>query len=202
MHNATTEQCSSAISNRRQKSLSEWALLSVALAEPKLVAQVDAAGMELLGCLAGGGTLLVAGNGGSAAIASHVAAELVGKCIFDRSPLPAINLGESLSAVTAVANDYGYEEIFARGVRAHGRTGDVLLAMSTSGSSRNILRALDVAHARNLLTIALTGERGRDLAERADHLLVAPSQETPRIQEVHMLWAHMWCEAVDSVCAS
>lgn len=200
MHDTTAEQRSSAMTRRQQKALSDWAVLSGALAEPGLVAQVNAAGSELLGSLAGGGTLLVAGNGGSAAIASHVAAELIGKCIFDRDPLPAINLAESLSSITAVANDYGFDEVFARGVRAHGRDGDVLLAMSTSGSSPNVLRALDAARERNLVTIAMTGERGRDLVGRADHVLVVPSHETPRIQEAHMLWAHMWCEAVDSAC--
>lgn len=200
LHDVAPERRRPAVADRQQRGLSAWAKLARSLAEPELVAQVDAAGTALLDALVGGGTLLVAGNGGSAAIASHVAAEFIGKCILDRGPLPAVNLAESLSSVTAVANDYSYDETFARGIAALGRPGDVLLAMSTSGTSRNIVRALDVARDQGLLTIALTGRRGTGLAGRADHVLVVPSEETPRIQEAHMLWTHVWCEAVDVVC--
>lgn len=200
LHDVAPERRRPAVADRQQRGLSAWAKLARSLAEPELVAQVDAAGTALLDALVGGGTLLVAGNGGSAAIASHVAAEFIGKCILDRGPLPAVNLAESLSSITAVANDYSYDETFARGIAALGRPGDVLLAMSTSGTSRNIVRALDVARDQGLLTIALTGRRGTGLAGRADHVLVVPSEETPRIQEAHMLWTHVWCEAVDVVC--
>ncbi|MFC6713915.1 D-sedoheptulose-7-phosphate isomerase [Branchiibius cervicis] len=141
----------------------------------------------------------MAGNGGSAAIASHVAAEFIGKCVQDRAPLPALNLAESLSSVTAIANDYGYDQVFTRGILAHGRPGDVLLAMTTSGTSPNILAALDVAAQHGLLTIVLTGAKGEGLHGRADHVLVVPSDQTPRVQEVHMMWAHAWCEAVDAL---
>ncbi|GAB3498694.1 D-sedoheptulose-7-phosphate isomerase [Flexivirga lutea] len=200
LHDVAPERRRPAVADRQQRGLSAWAELARSLAEPELVAQVDAAGTALLDALVGGGTLLVAGNGGSAAIASHVAAEFIGKCILDRGPLPAVNLAESLSSITAVANDYSYDETFARGIAALGRPGDVLLAMSTSGTSRNIVRALEVARDQGLLTIALTGRRGIGLAGRADHVLVVPSEETPRIQEAHMLWTHVWCEAVDVVC--
>ncbi|PWJ25267.1 phosphoheptose isomerase [Branchiibius hedensis] len=176
-----------------------WQDLAAALSAPELTAQVDAAGAALVGALAGGGALLVAGNGGSAAIASHIAAEFIGKCVQDRPPLPSINLAESLSSVTAVANDYGYDQVFSRGVQAHGRPGDVFLAMTTSGTSPNVLAALDAATQRGLITIVLTGAKGEGLHGRADHVLIVPSDQTPRIQEVHLLWAHAWCEAVDAL---
>ncbi len=177
----------------------EWARLADALAEPDLVAAVDSAGLALVGALAGGRALLVAGNGGSAAIASHVAAEFAGRCVRDRRPLPALSLAESSTVVTALANDYGFDEVFARGVRAHGRPGDVLIAMSTSGRSPNVLAALEVAADLGLVTIALAGGDGGDVIGRADHVLVAPTAYTPRVQEVHLLWTHAWCEAVDHV---
>jgi len=170
------------------------------LAEPDLVQAVDAAGRALFSALAGGRQLLVIGNGGSAAMASHLAAEFAGKCVIDRDPLPAISLAESSTAVTALGNDYGFDEVFVRGVRAHGRAGDVLLAMSTSGSSPNILAALKVARARGLSTILLTGDSA-EADGLADHVLRAPSTYTPRIQEVHLLWSHAWCEGVDTAWA-
>lgn len=200
LHEVPPEQRAPAVADRQRLGLAAWAELARALAEPELVAQVDAAGTALLDALVGGGTLLVAGNGGSAAIASHVAAEFIGKCILNRAPLPAVNLAESLSSITAVANDYTYDDTFARGVAALGRPGDVLLAMTTSGTSRNILKAIDLAREQTMLTIVLTGAHGSGLAGRADHVLVVPSGETPRIQEAHMLWTHVWCEAVDVVC--
>ncbi len=180
--------------------IADWADLAQRLTAPDLTAAVRAAGESLIGALVAGRTLLVAGNGGSAAIASHVAAEFIGKCIHDREPLPAVNLAESLSSITAIGNDYGYDKVFSRGVAAHGRAGDVLLAMSTSGTSPNVVAALETARERGLMTIALTGEGGAGLADRVDHLLVVPSRSTPRIQEVHMLWTHAWCEAVDVLC--
>lgn len=179
----------------------DWARLAQALADPGLVAAVDAAGQAVLAALAAGNKLLVCGNGGSAAMAAHLAAEFAGRCVLDREPLPALSLAESSTAITAVGNDYGFELVFARGVRAHGRPGDVLIAMSTSGTSPNILTALDTARASGLVTIALTGSGGGHLAAHADHALLVPSDYTPRIQEVHLMWAHAWCEAVDTVWA-
>ncbi len=173
-----------------------WGELLPRLADPALVAAVDAAGRAILAALASGHQLLVAGNGGSAAMASHVAAEFAGKCVADRTPLPALSLAESSTTVTAVANDYGFEQVFVRGVRAFGRPGDVLLAMSTSGTSPNVLAALEVARGLGLTTILLTGAAPVP-AELADHVLRVPSSYTPRVQEVHLLWSHAWCEAVD-----
>lgn len=185
------------ITRLHREAVQDWGRLAAALSEPALVAQVEAAGQAVIEALDAGRMLLVAGNGGSAAMSSHVAAEFAGKCVLDRAPLPALNLAESPTALTAVGNDYGFEEVFTRGIRAHGRAGDVLLVMTTSGSSPNILAALAEARERDLVTIALTGERGGHLRDRADHVLVVPSASTPRVQEVHLMWCHAWCEAVD-----
>lgn len=194
---ASGDEIAESMTRQGRSAWTAWTRLLEQVQEPTLVAEVDAAGVALVEALRDGRKLLVTGNGGSAAIASHVAAEFIGKCIHDREPLPAINLAESLSSITAVANDYGYEHTFARGVRALGAPGDVLLAMSTSGRSPNVLEAIDVARDRGLITIALVGQNGAGLRGRADHTLVVPSLQTPRIQEVHMVWTHAWCEAVD-----
>lgn len=177
--------------------LAAWAELAEQVAAPPLRERARVAGEAVLAALHAGRTLLVAGNGGSAAIASHVAAEFLGKCVRDRHPLPAISLAESHSSLTAIGNDYGFDQVFVRGVQAFGRPGDVLLAMSTSGTSANVVTALAEARSRGLVTVLMTGEAGTGQEELVDHLLVVPSRETPRIQEVHMLWAHAWCEAVD-----
>lgn len=177
--------------------IAAWATLAAQIAAPEMRSGVEAAGRVVVDALRAGGTLLVAGNGGSAAIASHVAAEFLGKCIQDRHPLPAISLAESHSSLTAIGNDYGFDQVFLRGVQAFGRPGDVLLAMSTSGTSPNVVAGLAEARRRGVATILMTGAKGAGQGDLADHLLVVPSNETPRIQEVHMLWAHAWCEAVD-----
>lgn len=197
IEDVTPEAIGAATTAQLDAGVDAWLRLAEALREPELSAQVRAAGEALVGSLAEGGKVLVAGNGGSAAIASHVAAEFIGKCIHDRAPLPAVNLAESLSSVTAIGNDYGYEHVFDRGVRALARPGDVYLAMSTSGRSANIVRSVATAREMDVTTIAMTGLGGEHLRDDVDHLLVVPSVETPRIQEVHMLWAHAWCEAVD-----
>lgn len=185
------------VSRQLDAGTAAWTELARRIAEPQIRARVLAAGEVVLTALRAGGTLLVAGNGGSAAISSHIAAEFLGKCIQDRHPLPAISLAESHSSLTAIGNDYGFDQVFLRGVQAFGRPGDVLLTMSTSGTSPNVIAALAEARRRGLATILMTGAKGAEQREHADHLLVVPSTQTPRIQEVHMLWAHAWCEAVD-----
>lgn len=192
-----TEAHHSLVTRQLGAGIAAWAQLAREIGEPGLVAAVEAAGRDVVDALHAGGTLLVAGNGGSAAIASHVAAEFLGKCVHDRHPLPAISLAESHSSLTAIGNDYGFDQVFLRGVQAFGRPGDVLLAMSTSGTSPNVVAALAEARRRGVTTIFMVGAKGAGQADLADHVLVVPSQETPRIQEVHMLWAHAWCEAVD-----
>ena len=182
-----TEAAASLVTQQLDEGIAAWAELARQVAEPTVREQVEAAGRVVVAALQSGHTLLVAGNGGSAAIASHVAAEFLGKCVHDRHPLPAIG------------NDYGFDQVFLRGVQAFGRPGDVFLAMSTSGTSPNVVAALAEARSRGLATILMTGSKGAGQADLADHLLVVPSSQTPRIQEVHMLWAHAWCEAVDLV---
>ena len=142
--------------------------------------------------------VLLFGNGGSAADAQHIAAELVGRFLAERKGLPAIALTTDTSALTAIANDYGYDEVFARQVQALGRAGDVAIAISTSGKSPSVLRAVDVARAAGLATIGLTGGDGGALASRVDvSLCVSASTLSFRIQETHILIGHVLCELVE-----
>jgi len=144
-----------------------------------------------------GGQLIACGNGGSAADAQHIAAEFVGRYLKERTPFPAIALNANSSAVTAIGNDYGFDEVFARQVRAHGRAGDVLLAITTSGDSPNVLRAVEAARAAGLSVIGLTGRDGGVLAALCDVCLTVPVKSTPRIQEAHILIAHVLCGLVE-----
>ena len=154
-------------------------------------------GNELAWTLGTGGRLLVAGNGGSAAEAQHLTAELVGKLRADRAPLSAIALHAETSSVTAIANDYGYEEVFARQVRAHGRPGDVLMLLSTSGASANLLAAARAGRAAGLRTWALTGPAPNLLADLCDDALAVPSADVQVVQEMHLVSSHVLCEYVD-----
>ena len=180
-----------------EQSVQEWADLVPRLSEPALLDAVAAAGDAITASLAEGGRVLFVGNGGSASIASHLAAELVGRCVLDRQALPGLALADSASTLTAIGNDHGYDTIFERGVSAFGRPGDVLVAMSTSGASLNVVRAVARAHELTLVTIAMTGQQGTAFAASADHGLIVPSSSTQRIQEVHLMWGHAWCEQID-----
>ncbi|WP_435207483.1 D-sedoheptulose-7-phosphate isomerase [Micromonospora sp. bgisy143] len=154
-------------------------------------------GAHLAHRLAGGGRLLVAGNGGSAAEAQHLTAELVGKLHDDRRPLSAIALHAETSAVTAIANDYGYSDVYARQVRAHGRPGDVLLLLSTSGGSGNLLTAAHAARDSGLTTWALTGHAPNPLADACDEVLAVPSADSQVVQELHLVTSHLICEYLE-----
>ena len=145
----------------------------------------------------GGGKLLIAGNGGSAGDAQHIAAEFTGRMLYDRAPLPAMALHVDTSALTAVGNDYGFAHVFERQVQALGRPGDVILGLSTSGRSDNVLRALTAGRALGLVTMGFTGESGGLMAARTDLLLRAPSNFTPVIQQIHMVAGHMLCALVE-----
>jgi len=148
-----------------------------------------------------GNKLLVCGNGGSAADAMHICAELVGRFLRDRRPLPAIALNANQAILTALSNDYCYESVFSRQVEALAKAGDVVWGISTSGNSKNVVEALRAAHALGARTIALTGEGGGAMAEHADVLLAVPLSATPRIQEIHVVTYHVICEAVEAaVC--
>lgn len=144
-----------------------------------------------------GGRVFFCGNGGSAADAQHLAAELSGRFYYDRPPLAAEALHVNSSYLTAVANDYGYKYVFSREVNAFARRGDVLMGISTSGNSENILLAFDAAKDKGVKTIALTGESGGKMAECCDLLLNVPSQDTPRIQEAHIMIGHIVCQIVE-----
>lgn len=151
----------------------------------------------IIAALRTGNKLLIIGNGGSAADAQHVAAEILGRYKQDRSAWAAIALTTDTSALTAIANDYGFEQVFARQVEGLGQRGDVLLALSTSGRSPNILAALQKARERGLVTIGFTGLKGEALRAFCDHLLVAPSDDTPVVQQIHLTVAHGICDEIE-----
>ena len=144
-----------------------------------------------------GGKLMLAGNGGSAADAQHIAGEFVARLNFDRNPLPAIALNTDTSVLTAIGNDYGYEHVFERQVRGLGRPGDVLIAISTSGRSANILAALKTAREIGITAIGFTGGGERAVTAYCDLCLAAPCMETPLIQQIHIVCAHAMCEIVE-----
>jgi len=146
-----------------------------------------------------GGKLLTCGNGGSAGDAQHIAGEFVSRLMYDRAPLPALALTTDSSALTAIGNDYGYEHVFDRQIRGLGRPGDIMLGISTSGRSPNILRAMDSARAMGILVLGFAGEDGRDMRSRCDLLLEAPSGWTPIIQQIHIAAAHVYCAIVERI---
>lgn len=143
------------------------------------------------------GRVYFCGNGGSAADAQHLAAELSGRYYYDRPPLAAEALHVNTSYLTAVANDYSYDEIYARLFIAFGQPADILIGLSTSGNSKNIIRAFEEANKKGVLTVAFTGNNGGELDKLADMSFIIPSNDTPRIQEVHMLLGHSLCEIVE-----
>lgn len=147
--------------------------------------------------LKGGNKILLCGNGGSAADAQHIAAELTGRYKTERAALPGIALTTDTSALTAIGNDYGYDTVFARQVEALAQEGDLLIGISTSGNSRNVLNAFDVAKRKGCATMALTGRDGGKMKAAADRNIVVPSDNTPRIQEMHILIGHILCQAID-----
>ena len=163
--------------------------------------EIEAAGSLIWEALKSGNKILLCGNGGSAADAQHIAAELVGRYEQERRAFPAISLTTDTSALTAVSNDFGYEEVFARQVEALAVAGDVLIAISTSGKSPSVVKAADQARARGCKTIALTGCSGEPLTAHCDLAVVVPSDRTSRVQEAHITIGHLWCEIVDKVLA-
>lgn len=162
-----------------------------------LLATSHAIADAIIAALRSGNTILFIGNGGSAADAQHIAAEIVGRYKQDRPGYAAIALTTDTSALTSIANDYGFEHIFSRQVEALGRRGDVLIAMSTSGRSPNILLALRKARENGIVTVGFTGTKGEALRADCDHLLVAPSDDTPVIQQIYLTAAHGICDAVE-----
>ncbi|PKP11791.1 MAG: phosphoheptose isomerase [Bacteroidetes bacterium HGW-Bacteroidetes-4] len=162
-----------------------------------LMDTVEKIAQAIIACYQNGGKVLFCGNGGSAADAQHLAAELSGRFYFDRPPLEAEALHVNSSYVTAVANDYSYNDIYSRYVNGVGKPGDVIIGFSTSGNSENIVRALKIARDKKMITVGMTGAMGGKLRELSDFLLNVPSLDTPRIQESHIMLGHIFCEIVE-----
>jgi D-sedoheptulose 7-phosphate isomerase len=160
--------------------------------------EVAQAAERIVESIRGGGKVIFCGNGGSAADSQHLAAELMGRYLKEREPLPAIALTTDSSALTAIGNDYAFDEIFSRQLRGIGRQGDVLVGISSSGNSKNIVAAFEAARARGITTIALTGAAGGAMKDVADLCIRVPSNSTPRVQEMHIAVGHMICDLVET----
>src|SRR2546423_1787317 len=178
------------------------AALERATQDAALLAAARKIAAAIIAALRSGNKLLIIGNGGSAADAQHIAAEIIGRYKQDRPAYAAIALTTDTSALTAMANDYGFEQVFARQVEGLGQRGDVLLALSTSGRSPNIIAALRKARAQGLVTIGFTGTKGEAMGVSCDHLLIAPSDDTPVIQQIHLAVAHGICDQIEQAMIS
>lgn len=150
-------------------------------------------------CFSKGGKLLIFGNGGSSTDASHIAGEFVNRFTKDRPPFPAIALNTDMAVLTSIANDYDFSEIFSRQIKAFAQEGDVAIAISTSGNSPNVLKAVDAAKRKKIKTIAFTGAKGDKLASKTDYVFAVPSAVTPRIQETHNILGHVICQMVEEI---
>ena len=168
-----------------------------AAADAEFLASLGKIAEAMAAVLARGGKILLCGNGGSAADAQHIAGELLSRYEFDRAPLAVVALTTDTSVLTAIGNDYGYEQVFERQVQGLGKKGDALVALSTSGRSPNVLRAIDAAKKAGLVTIGFTGQKGGDMAARCDLVLRAPSDQTPVIQQIHITAAHVICGLIE-----
>jgi D-sedoheptulose 7-phosphate isomerase len=195
--NSPKSESLTAVETLLRRSLREHLDSIEALADSKLT-EIEEAGELICQTLSGGHKVLLCGNGGSAADAQHIAAELVGRYEQQRRAFPAIALTTDTSALTALSNDYGYEEVFARQVQALAKQGDLLIGISTSGKSPNVIRAVEQAKALGCKTIALTGADGEPLSSICDLAVSVPAQRTSRVQEAHITIGHLWCEMVDA----
>jgi len=167
------------------------------LADGTLIAAVESAGTLCAQAIRAGNKILFAGNGGSAADAQHLAAELVGKLAYDRPAMPALSLTTDTSILTAVGNDYGYEDVFVRQIGALGVAGDIFVGISTSGRSKNLVKAFTAARGRGLKLISMTGATGGDLLPLSDICMRIPSTDTQKIQEAHIVLGHIFCGLVE-----
>jgi len=168
------------------------------LSDAILIDKIEKVTQNIVECYRNGGKVLFCGNGGSAADAQHLAAELSGRFYYDRPPLYAEALHVNSSYLTAVANDYSYDEVFARLVKGMGRKGDILVGISTSGNSSNILKAFEAAKSVGMITVGLTGANGGKIKDISNYLIDVPSTDTPRIQESHIMIGHIICQLVES----
>lgn len=175
--------------------------LTKAVREGDVATASHAIAKSIATALKAGNKILLIGNGGSAADAQHIAAEIVGRYKLERAAWAAIALTTDTSALTAISNDYGFDQVFARQVQGLGRKGDVLIALTTSGRSPNILAALKIARQLGIVTVGFTGTKGEGLRTACDHLMIAPSDDTPVIQQIHMMSLHAICDQVEHVLA-
>jgi D-sedoheptulose 7-phosphate isomerase len=171
--------------------------VQAAIDDPAFVTTLAGIAEVTANALTGGYKLLLAGNGGSAADAQHLAGEFLARFNYDRAPVAAVALTTDSSVLTAISNDYGYEEVFARQIRGLGNSGDVFFALSTSGRSRNILRAIEAARDKRLTIVGLTGRSGGEMRRHCDICLSAPSDSTPLIQQIHIIAGHIICGIVE-----
>ena len=181
----------------RQAAAESMAVTQAILGDPELMNTLSEVARETTGVLVGGGKILLFGNGGSAADAQHIAAELVGRFKLERRGLPAMALTVNTSSLTAIGNDHGFERIFARQVEALGAPGDIAIGLSTSGNSPSVLRGVESAKSAGLIAIGFTGRTGGALKSRVDYCLQVPSHNTPRVQEAHILIGHVLCEWIE-----
>ncbi|MDP3462593.1 MAG: D-sedoheptulose 7-phosphate isomerase [Bacteroidales bacterium] len=168
------------------------------LQQDELLLNIQLAAISCIKCFQSGGKVLLCGNGGSAADAQHIAAELSGRFYYDRPPLYAEALHVNSSYMTAVSNDYGYDKVYSRMVRAMGRKNDILIGLSTSGNSQNVINAMNNAQKLGMITIGLTGADGGKLKDVSEILICVPSINTARIQESHIMIGHILCELIES----
>lgn len=168
------------------------------LDSPQFLAQMEKVIEVTLNAYKNGRKTLLAGNGGSAADAQHIAAEFVSRFYYDRPALPSIALTTDTSILTAIGNDYAYENLFSRQIEAQGEKGDVFIAISTSGGSKNVIKAIEAAKKKGVITVALTSAKGQAMADMCDYALMVPSNSTPRIQESHIVIGHMLCGAIEA----
>jgi D-sedoheptulose 7-phosphate isomerase len=191
------------MSNIIRKKLQESIDVKKQIAEnPQLIAQIEQVANKIIDSFRAGNSVYFCGNGGSAADAQHLAAELSGRFYYDRRPLPSDALHCNTSFLTAVANDYSYDEVYARLIKGLGRKGDVLVGLSTSGNSKNILRAYEECREMGIFTIGFAGASGGKMKEMADICMCVPSSDTPRIQESHITVGHIVCEIIESTLFS
>ena len=172
-------------------------VMQAILADASLISTVENIAAACSHSIAAGGKVMFCGNGGSAGDSQHMAAELVGKLVFDRPAMAGMALTVDTSALTAVGNDFGYDFVFSRQVEGLGRTGDVLVGISTSGRSKNVVKAMESARQRGIVTVAMTGAQRGPMAELADYWLAIPATETPKIQEGHIVLGHIFLALVE-----
>lgn len=172
-------------------------LVDAMLADQGLMTAAEETARLAATAFAGGGKLLIFGNGGSAADSNHIAAEFVGRYLTDRQPLPALSLAENQSSITAIGNDYGFDQVFARQIEAFGRPGDLAIGLSTSGNSENVISGLKCAERLGLRTVAMTGAEPGGTGDAAGLVVSIPTSVTPNVQHGHMLIAHIVCEWVE-----